>query len=243
MFYNSEIEICAYKQGVKLVPRRKYNCNSTQEGIFSLENLFKMPLSIYFLDGESRLKNCNSENLEMVQADSLKNVVNKNAFDILRADYVKEVMQNDKLVLDSEKKIFFDEQFPNKEGSFIEGLSIKLPWYNQDNKVIGLAGFTALNHKYSLADSLKHLVNLGLFQQQQDSFFPLPGLKLKNSYLTRREKEILCQIMRGKSARLVAISLSISIRTVQTHIENIKNKMGVNSKAELIEKAFSLGFN
>ena len=55
--------------------------------------------------------------------------------------------------------------------------------------------------------------------------------------LTQREKEILQLLVNGKSTQGMADHLSLSPRTVTTHIGNIMAKMDVNSRAELVAKA------
>ncbi len=49
--------------------------------------------------------------------------------------------------------------------------------------------------------------------------------------LTERELEVLGLIVRGKSNRLVAEELSISPKTVGTHVEHIYAKAGVSTRA------------
>jgi len=58
--------------------------------------------------------------------------------------------------------------------------------------------------------------------------------------LTKREIECLNLTVKGKPAKKVAYELRISQRTVEEHLTNIKKKMGVFSKAELIEKSLTL---
>ncbi len=52
--------------------------------------------------------------------------------------------------------------------------------------------------------------------------------------LTIREIDCIKHIIMGKSMRETAQQLLISPRTVETHIENIKNKLGCNKKSEAI---------
>ncbi len=59
--------------------------------------------------------------------------------------------------------------------------------------------------------------------------------------LTRREREILGMIARGKSGREMSIGLFISIKTVETHRRNIMRKLGVHSVAELVRYAVESG--
>lgn len=59
--------------------------------------------------------------------------------------------------------------------------------------------------------------------------------------LTRREREILQLLIDGQSTRGMAEQLSVSPRTITTHIGNIMAKMGVSSRAELVAKALRSG--
>ncbi len=52
--------------------------------------------------------------------------------------------------------------------------------------------------------------------------------------LTKREKEILIIHSNGKLVKEIATELSISNRTVEKHIENIKKKLNLNTSGELI---------
>ena len=59
--------------------------------------------------------------------------------------------------------------------------------------------------------------------------------------LTERELEVLKLAAQGKSNREIADELVISIRTVQTHLSNIFNKMGVGSRTEAVVHALRQG--
>lgn len=55
--------------------------------------------------------------------------------------------------------------------------------------------------------------------------------------LTRREIEVLNQLCKGKSYRMIADTLFISEETVRRHIKNIYKKLEVSSKSEAVAKA------
>jgi len=61
---------------------------------------------------------------------------------------------------------------------------------------------------------------------------------LTNDLFTMRENEVLKYLVRGKTAKEIAIILKISYRTVQHHIEHMRTKSNSNSKSELIDKFF-----
>lgn len=59
--------------------------------------------------------------------------------------------------------------------------------------------------------------------------------------LTEREQTILLQLAQGKSNKDVALTLEISVRTVETHRKNIKRKLGISSTAGLTRYALEHG--
>jgi DNA-binding NarL/FixJ family response regulator len=59
--------------------------------------------------------------------------------------------------------------------------------------------------------------------------------------LTEREREVLDLLAEGAPQKQVAQRLSISPKTVATHIQNLLGKLGVHSRAELVARAYMLG--
>jgi len=53
-------------------------------------------------------------------------------------------------------------------------------------------------------------------------------------HITDRELEVLRLAARGLSNREISTTLDISVRTVQTHLSNVFNKMGVGSRTEAV---------
>jgi NarL family two-component system response regulator LiaR len=60
--------------------------------------------------------------------------------------------------------------------------------------------------------------------------------------LTERELEVLRLAAKGMSNREIALELTISVRTVQTHLTNVFNKMGVGSRTEAVVHALRKGW-
>ncbi len=60
--------------------------------------------------------------------------------------------------------------------------------------------------------------------------------------LSGKQSECLFFLLRGRSIKEIAKILNLSPRTVETHIEIIKYKLGCLKKSDVIEKAIALGY-
>ena len=59
-----------------------------------------------------------------------------------------------------------------------------------------------------------------------------------NDYnLTAKERELLQHMANGKSYKMIAEAMMITIETVKTHVKNIYRKLHVNSSTEAVRKA------
>jgi DNA-binding NarL/FixJ family response regulator len=59
--------------------------------------------------------------------------------------------------------------------------------------------------------------------------------------LTPRERDVLVKIVTGMTNKEIAKSLSISVRTVETHREHIQQKLNIKNVAKLTQYALSRG--
>jgi len=69
------------------------------------------------------------------------------------------------------------------------------------------------------------------FPRQQEDFVAL----------SEREREVLECIARGLSSKQCAQQLGIAPRTVERHVENLRNKLHARNKPHLVAKALSGG--
>jgi DNA-binding CsgD family transcriptional regulator len=59
--------------------------------------------------------------------------------------------------------------------------------------------------------------------------------------LSDREREVMQCIARGLSSKQCAVELGIAPRTVERHVENLRNKLNARNKPHLVAKALSGG--
>ena len=70
--------------------------------------------------------------------------------------------------------------------------------------------------------------------------FHLSAAPLEYLGLTRREAEILLSIARGRTDREIAVTLYISPRTVNKHLEHIYRKLGVGNRTEAVARVLEV---
>ena len=67
-------------------------------------------------------------------------------------------------------------------------------------------------------------------------YYELESNTFNNPYhFSSRELECIFFLLRGMSAKQIALFLGLSKRTIEFYIDNIKNKVGCNKKSELLE--------
>ena len=65
----------------------------------------------------------------------------------------------------------------------------------------------------------------------------LPRKKNRHNSMSAREMEIFKLIAEGDSNRIIAEKLFISVRTVETHKNNIMKKVGLKTTVDLVKFA------
>jgi len=60
--------------------------------------------------------------------------------------------------------------------------------------------------------------------------------------LSAREREVLQLLSEGLTSAAIATRLELSEATVRTHVEHMREKLGVSTRAALVARGFTLGF-
>ena len=79
------------------------------------------------------------------------------------------------------------------------------------------------------------------FSAQIQNLVLQPGASAATT-LTAREHEVLLLLAHGRSNKLVARALDISVRTVETHRLSLRRKLGVDSPSALLKIAVTSGW-
>lgn len=245
---SKEFDICRYRNGIKLLrpgqSKQIINSACTFDTGYTVGSALQLSCNVYFLNRHSELQNLNEENAATLGA-SIEECIGKTAYFHGRIQDAARIINNDKQIIKTDKIKMLDEDvICDKKccvhNKYVTALSVKSPWYNHNNEIIGVFGCSIVLGRHSISKALAQVSQLGLLGiiEASNSNNFLPGTQISDVYLSKRETEILRLLVRGQTAKRTAIILGISYRTVEKHLENIKDKMGVVSKAELIDKAF-----
>lgn len=131
------------------------------------------------------------------------------------------------------------------DNDFHAMLGERSPLFNPDNPnevVACLTNAFEISNGFILECSIKlSMVDRYFHGRSSDNIYKIAPNNLPYN-LTKKEHECLFLLVRGKTASEIALMLNVSKRTIETHIENIKNKFGCTKKSELIEKAIAVGY-
>jgi len=71
----------------------------------------------------------------------------------------------------------------------------------------------------------------------QELVHPSSTPRIDPAGLTKRERDVVVLVAEGRSNKEIAVALSISAKTVESHRRNLMHKLGLRSVAELVRYA------
>jgi DNA-binding CsgD family transcriptional regulator len=241
---STELLIYRHGGGIKLV-RSEDQCKQNKLPYsyytgHTVGSCLNLDCYIYFGNVESKLQKINDVDAALIDCSSTAAAIGKDPYHFIDKESAARIIQQDVKAMSENKAIFVEDTYVWEDKPPQNLMVIKLPWYDNENGIIGVFGFGFSLDKHSIANFLGNASQMGLIAPAKilsRSEDVLSGSQIDEVYLSRRETEILQQIALGKSARVVGAILGISQRTVESHLENIKRKLNVYSKAELVDKA------
>jgi len=172
---------------------------------------------------------CNENLAEFTGLDSPSQAIGKTDHELLWRATAEACRESDILTMRGkqfcnipEKLVRFDGQKKIEH----EIVMSKFQLLNKDNHCIGVLGSFVDNDANLLIKPKTH-------KSSKISSRIFLGNGFGDIYLTRVEYVIFRQIILGMSSKQIAINLSISPRTVESHIENLKGKLDCKYKSEI----------
>lgn len=202
-----------------------------------LQDLINQSCNVYFLNKKSGIEYVNKACAELNSFASFKDAKGRVVSEYAEKDSANQTLRNDTWVVTTKQNLIIEQEFSLLCGTSYHYLTVKMPWYNESNQLLGLLGFSVAIGLQPLAQSIRQLSNVGLLTTTKQ--LHLPGTVIDKIYLSKRETECLQWYVKGKTAKEIGQTLGLSYRTIQHYLENVKTKLGVNSKSQLIEKAIN----
>lgn len=151
----------------------------------------------------------------------------------------REFFEEDQLALKTEREQQFLGQYCYNGNDWRTIFYSKAPRYTEGK----LVGLTTIIHDIGntplapVSLRLLHMTNPGKKQF---------GYLLRDDYhelnLSKRQSEVLFFLIRGKTSKEIAEFLDVSQRTVETHVEYIKFKLSLETKADIIAFCVDNGY-
>lgn len=124
--------------------------------------------------------------------------------------------------------------------------------YDKNKKIVILTSYDMINYKrLALEKGAKDFINKSfdvdevierLERVYKDEKIPFDGDEKIIEPLTRREEEILLEVLSGLTKKEIAEKLYISERTLYNHLANIYAKLGAKNVIEACKNALEMGY-
>jgi DNA-binding CsgD family transcriptional regulator len=178
----------------------------------------------------------NQQCVEICGFQSVDESRGKSLFDVSSQESAARLISNCNEVIMENKIKIFEEQNVRKDGVALQFLSVKSPWYNGENKIMGIFGCSIVLGKQSLSESLLQIAQLGLLNPSSYTVNNtiIPTVSHDNETLSERESLCIFHLCKGFTMKEIAKIIGLSPKTVETYIDRAKQKFKCKNKAELI---------
>ena len=202
----------------------------------SIADLNKLPFCIYFLNCQSESQLMNDFAAEACGWISASDSIGKTIEVVTNAKTAQHVLNEHQTILKRNKLTITEHEVLRKDDLSFQALNIIRPWKNSNNELLGVFGCSIVLGSESIFTIMTRVNEYGLLDTKVSIESLLSSAVFNGHYFSKREMECLQYYIKGRTAKQIAKELKLSYRTVQHYLENIKCKMGVSSKSELISK-------
>jgi len=199
---------------------------------------------IFWKDKNSIFLGCNKAFAKEAGLSSPKEIIGRTDYDLPWKEEGKAYREDDNLIISTEKpKLYFEETQTTKQGKEITLLTSKFPLYDDKNKLSGILGIYTDITKTKQTEIEPKIFNknkLDLKTRKAKKFYLFDD---KKTYFTLTEAKCAYFLLKGNTYKEIASHLNSSPRTVEAHIEHMKQKVHCYSKSKLIESILQSNFS
>ena len=187
---------------------------------------------IFVKDKCSNYLYCNEAVAEAAGLDSPKQIIGKTDRDLFWRQQANLYIHGDHNVLQG--KVQINVQEPQTQLTKIATiLTTKTILTDKKGYITGVIGYGTDITGNSFSK------NNGYICSQKNIFYL--GEHFSNEYFTKRELEVFKYLLLGKSVEEISVTLYRSIKTIQTQIKHIANKLQCSHKSEIVPTAIKYG--
>jgi len=139
-------------------------------------------------------------------------------------------------------KFSYDYRIKTKEGSYKRVLQQIVPvYYFPEGGARTLGIFTDITHLN--VQGIPKLSFIGM--KGEPSYYNIhlnQEFSMAEKLFTKREKEILEEVLKGFNSKQISEKLNVSVHTIHTHRKNILQKSGCSNLSELLAKSVREGW-
>lgn len=181
------------------------------------ESMFNHPaVNLYWKDRSGKYIACNDTTGYMAGLASGNDMLGLTDFDVCWEPHARQYQHNDSLILNEKTAISIGVLITTHDGQTYNCLSYKSALKSRHGKIIGIAGMTV------------RLTQLEI---------PSNNLHISTDGLSPRQKQCLIYLTHGMTIKKISQKLNLSPRTVEHHINIVKEKLGFARITDLIMAA------
>lgn len=231
---STELEIRRFANGIKL-----HRASQNTLHNHTVSDVLHLPFQVYFENTSHTTLKSNEIYAEVNGFASLQECIGEKWYKPFKYNTILPTLKNDKEVVQQNKYIIVEESGLRVDETEVHTLSIRMPWYSNENKLIGLFGLSISLGKAPLAESLLQIADLGLLNSE-NKIKNVIGTEFNNVYLSKQQLICAKFLLNGMTAKEIANKINLSSRTVESYIDIIKTKLKCYNKTELILKLSEL---
>lgn len=226
---NTDKWVVRVAHGVKLVDLDQMPAREVKGAVrrTTMTDLFSLPMCVHFTDEHNRIQIISPTTAELCGFHSVEDAIGRTLIDVSEKQSALTVINNCQEVMKTKSSKIYEEKVTRRDEVLNHCISIKLPWYNDENKIIGVFGCTAVLGVQPLNHLFEKVVTMGV----------LNPVTLNDYQLSSRQLECLQHLVSGYTAKEIAIVMNLSVRTVEHYLDAVKIKMHCRSRLELVKKA------
>ncbi len=222
---SAELILDRYAGGVKLLRPTDTNQSLSTVGV-----IMRMPYNVYFLDKTHHIQAINDPAWSSCGFDSGRDALGNSMAKVCKfREQLHDLFAHDVKVIEARQAQIFSESCVLVGDKQISAVSLRMPWYSDSNTIIGIFGYSVMLKENDINRVGSQLAEICKFMTPAPLYH---NNRISMEMYSKREREVIHWVVRGKTMRQIGAILGLSCRTIESYFENIKTKANVRTRSE-----------